>query len=115
MSRSFYFPPFMGQRLVQLAPGVQGITRRDPKGVLVIVLVVAELEGAGDVGRYLDSLPLTEPVIVEACTSPRLAGMLERRGFVWKPVVTFEPLTEETVDGYVRGALSRVTHKEEGK
>lgn len=35
----------------------------------------------GDVGRWLDTLPLDRKVIVPAVVSGRLAGMLERRGF----------------------------------
>lgn len=35
----------------------------------------------GDVGRWLDALPTDRKIIVPAVVSPRLAGMLERRGF----------------------------------
>ena len=97
------FPPFMGHELVLLAPGVYGFTLDDPDGALVIPMIVAEYPGSGAVGRYLDTLPTNRRVIVEACISPRLAGMLERRGFVWRPDATVDPDTQEVVDGLVRG------------
>lgn len=95
-------PPFLGHEMVDLAPGVFGFTRNDPDGSLVIPMVVAEYEGTGDVGRYLDSLPRDRRVVVEECISLRLAGMLERRGFVEQEAATFDPDTQEWVRGHVR-------------
>lgn len=96
------FPPFMGHEMVELAPGVFGFTRTEPDGTLVIPMIAAKHPGAGDVGRYLDGLPTNRRIIVEACISIRLAGMLKRRGFVWRPDATWDPDTQEVVDGLVR-------------
>ena len=98
------FPPFMGQDLQPLAAGVWGLTRDDPDGSLVVVMIVAEQEGTGAVGKYLDALPVDRRVIVEACISLRLAGMLERRGFVEQQQACFDPATNEWTDGFVRSA-----------
>ena len=62
-----------------LADGVLG-TAFVEDGLILIPLIVAEREGSGCVGRFLDRLSARCRVI--CCTSPRLAGMLERRG--WK-------------------------------
>jgi len=97
------FPPFMGHEMVLLAPGVYGFTRDDPDGALVIPMIIGESPGSGDVARYLNTLPKNRRVIVEACISTRLAAMLERRGFVWRPDATLDPDTHEVVDGLVRG------------
>jgi hypothetical protein len=99
----------MRHEMVLLAPGVYGFTRDDPDGALVIPMIAAEMPGSGDVGRYLDSLPNNRRVIVEAVISIRLAGMLERRGFVWRPDATLDPDTNEIVDGLVREAGGGVT------
>jgi hypothetical protein len=63
-----------------LAPGVLGYTV-EADGVLYIPVIMAEEEGSGDVGRYLDSLPRDRTVKVPGVQSDRLRGMLERRGF----------------------------------
>jgi hypothetical protein len=98
-------PPFLGHEIVYLAPGVFGFTRDDPDGSLVIPMVIAEHEGTGDVGRYLDSLPTNRRIVVEECISMRLAGMLERRGFKEQQAATFDPDTQEMVTGHVREAV----------
>lgn len=65
-----------------LAPGVYGWTRDLSDGSLEIPSLRAETEGNGDIGRYLDGLPTDRKIVVPLVTNPRLAGMLERRGFV---------------------------------
>lgn len=65
-------------KLDQLAIGVQGYAIED-NGCAYIPLIIAEREGAGDVGRFLDSLPAG--VKVPNVTSHRLRSMLTRRGF----------------------------------
>lgn len=62
-----------------LAPGVRGYAV-ETEGRIWIPVIYAEREGAGDVGRFLDSL--SPRCIVPTVTSPRLMGMLARRGFV---------------------------------
>ena len=64
-----------------LAPGVLGYSVDTPEG-LYIPFIMAARPGAGDVGRFLDSLPLDRRVVVPCVISPLLASMLERRGFV---------------------------------
>lgn len=66
----------------ELAPGVYGWTRDLSDGSLEIPSLRAESEGSGAVGRYLDGLPKDRKIVVPLVTNPRLAGMLERRGFV---------------------------------
>jgi len=63
----------------QLAPGVRGYTFKK-NGLIFIPLIVAEKEGSGDVGRFLDRL--SRRCIIMDVTSTRLEGMLRRRG--WK-------------------------------
>ncbi len=63
-----------------LAPGVQGYTVRT-NGTLYVPLVIADRPGNGDVGRFLDSLPLELPIVVPGVVSQRLASMLFRRGY----------------------------------
>lgn len=78
----------------RVAPGVRGevverqvpVVGRDLKGLdryTFVNIVVAEREGNGDVGRWLDSLPRDHVVIVTSVISERLKGMLERRGFTF--------------------------------
>jgi hypothetical protein len=65
-----------------LAPGVRGwAVERD--GEIFIEQLKAEVEGNGDVGRFLDSLP--ENCVIWNVVSDRLEGMLRRRG--WRPQV----------------------------
>jgi hypothetical protein len=61
-----------------LAPGVRGYALR-ARGLIYIPLIIAEKEGSGDVGRFLDSL--SPNCVIPTVTSPRLGGMLIRRGF----------------------------------
>jgi len=66
---------------VPLAEGVEG--RLDDQGrYLVLIGIRATTPRVpGAVGRYLDGLPRDWPVMVPYVINPRLAGMLERRGF----------------------------------
>lgn len=73
--------PLTPDREPVLAPGVRGYAIRS-HGAVYIPLIMAEAEGAGDVGRFLDKLRLSWAVIrIPNVTSTRLRGMLERRGF----------------------------------
>jgi hypothetical protein len=71
------------------------------KGALYVPLLIADREGAGDVGRYLDTLPADRTIKVPTVTSPRLRGMLDRRGYT-------ETL-EETPFGPVRVMVRAAT------
>lgn len=74
--------------LEDLAPGVWGYTVRTD-AALYVPLLLAECEGSGAVGRYLDALPTSETIRFPNVISRRLAGMLRRRGFrlrgEWSP------------------------------
>lgn len=65
----------------RLAPGVRGYTVWS-HGALYIPLMIADREGHGDVGRYLDALPTDRTIKVPTVTSARLLGMLTRRGYM---------------------------------
>lgn len=66
----------------QLAPGVRGAGYSPDPGVFILESVEAQQQGGGAVGRYLDDLKARHhTILVPAVISPRLAGMLERRGF----------------------------------
>ena len=84
-------------QLDQLAPGVSGYTSEVGEALLVPV-IIADKEGNGDVGRYLDTLPRDRWVIFPTVLSARLAGMLERRGFYPGQVDT----GEEMIEAYLR-------------
>lgn len=64
-----------------LAPGVRGYAIEGEDGSVYIPLVIAEREGSGDVGRFLDSLDPSVNWKFTSVISLRLAGMLERRGY----------------------------------
>ena len=64
-----------------LAPGVIGYSVETEKG-LYIPMISAVSEGSGEVGTFLDSLPVDRRVVFSSVLSARLKGMLERRGFV---------------------------------
>lgn len=67
---------------VEVAPGVMAVAYPSGWGDhLRITWVSALRPGSGDVGRWLDSLPVNRTVWVSAVVSPRFAGMLARRGF----------------------------------
>lgn len=62
----------------EVFPGVYGdIVIRG--NITFINILWAEIEGSGQVGKYLDQLD--KIIIVPTVISPRLAGMLERRGY----------------------------------
>jgi hypothetical protein len=85
-----------------IAPGVFGCVDSDGDTVVVMWLR-AETEGSGDVGRWLDGLPTDRLVKVVAVTSDRLAGMLERRGFVQRMVLM--PAADDWVPAHIRKAV----------
>jgi hypothetical protein len=62
----------------QLTPGVRGHTFQQGEFIF-IPLIVAEREGAGDVGRFLDRL--SARCVIMDVTSKRLEAMLVRRGY----------------------------------
>ncbi len=72
--------PDILRNLPVLAPGVRGYTI-EAHGALYIPVIMADVPGRGDVGRYLDSLK-DRVVRVPTVTSDVLEGMLRRRGFV---------------------------------
>lgn len=74
-----------GYDLDLLAPGVRGYAIEND-GLIYIPLINAETEGAGDVGRFLDSL--SPRCLIVNVTSRRLKGMLERRGWTCKMEIT---------------------------
>ena len=63
-----------------IAAGVRGYAVKH-EAEIWIPLIIAEKEGSGEVGRFLDSL--SPRCAVVNVTSPRLEGMLKRRG--WAP------------------------------
>ena len=68
--------------LCRLAPGVVGYAIDcGPRGLYVPIINATD-EGKGDVGRFLDRLKKLPLVKVPNVLSPRLRGMLLRRGFV---------------------------------
>lgn len=84
-SKETYEPP-LSREGSPLIPGQEGLLALGVRGYamehlgkIYIPLIVAEKEGSGDVGRFLDSL--SPRCVVVSVTSPRLAGMLMRRGF----------------------------------
>lgn len=64
----------------ELAPGVKGYAVEDD-GWIWIPVIIAESEGAGDVGRFLDAVEPDRTVVVPNVLHPKLWGMLERRGW----------------------------------
>jgi hypothetical protein len=72
------FPYHAWHPKTRLAPGVHGFTYRKGNEIY-IPLIVADVEGSGDVGRFLDKL--SSRCVIESVTSARLRGMLVRRGF----------------------------------
>lgn len=65
----------------QVADGVLGYTIEEDNALYVPV-IMAVCEGDGRVGKFLDGLPRDRTVKVPEVMSPRLQGMLERRGFL---------------------------------
>jgi hypothetical protein len=66
-----------------LSPGVIGAGYSPEPGVFILEMIEASQQGNGNVGRYVGELQSRyHTILVPAVISPRLAGMLERRGFV---------------------------------
>ena len=68
----------VGLDLYELAPGVEGYAI-EHDGRIYIPVIKAKVEGSGDVGRFIDSL--SPRCVFSSAISPRLQGMLMRRGF----------------------------------
>lgn len=83
-----------------LGVGVYGYSVETENG-LYIPVVQAQHEGNGDVGRWLDSLPTDRRIVFASVFSPRLAGMLERRG--WTFIEELNPRAGEMVPCWQRG------------
>lgn len=100
-SGMLYEPPCVpeGTRMILgheplLAPGVRGCAY-ERGGRIEIPIMLAEREGSGDVGRFLDSL--SPRCVIHCVISNRLVGMLLRRG--WRE--TIEQIDGEDVDVWV--------------
>ena len=87
------------ENLDVLAPGVLGYAV-EADGMIYIPVIVAEREGSGDVGRFLDSL--SPRCAIPCVISERLLGMLDRRG--WVPSQEFDENVGEEVLVYRRPA-----------
>lgn len=85
-----------------LAPGLTGVVN-EIGGALWISTLVAIPEGQGACSRYLDSLPVDQTIVAVKVINPKLAGMLERRGFHKGEVMI---AGVEPVEAYVRPAPS---------
>ena len=83
----------------RLAPGVFGYSV-ESDGALYVPFIMAEKEGSGAVGKFLDELPTDRTVKVPNVESARLKGMLERRGFA--PEMEWAEEFGEHVEVYVR-------------
>lgn len=83
------------------AAGIEGYVVEDG-GAFYIPVIIARNPGRGDCGRWLDSLPRDRTIKVPGVMSRRLAGMLERRGFVVEREWADE--FQEMVEVYVRRA-----------
>lgn len=92
----------MNVGFVSIADGVEGMVR-DSGHTIEIGGIRAVREGSGAVGRFLDALPPNRRVVVPYVTSDRLAGMLERRGFVMRQ--RFDPNVGGWGFVWVRGPL----------
>jgi hypothetical protein len=67
--------------LVEIGPGVNGYLFDLGEQGLYIPFIEAQNPGSGDVARYLDNLPRDRRIVFPTVLSPRLLGMLKRRGF----------------------------------
>lgn len=85
----------LGLMLYELAPGVVGYTA-EHDGITYVPMIEAMREGNGDVGRYLDSLPVGTRI--PNVISDRLEGMLRRR----KWLLTYEFNIDERIDVWVK-------------
>lgn len=82
-----------------VAPGVRAMVFDTPEGIY-IPMIIADREGSGDVGRYLDSLPKDRRLVFPTVISARLRGMLERRGF--RETTEWSPEFQEHVEIHER-------------
>jgi hypothetical protein len=72
--------PTLLDRLPNIAPGVVGTVEVTATTVTIPVLA-ARQPGSGAVSAFLASLPDHAEIRIPVVTSPRLAGMLRRRGY----------------------------------
>lgn len=68
-------------RDVLVAPGVLAWVFDKGAAGIEVKHVLSVREGSGDVGRWIDSLAPCRKIVVPNVTSPRLMGMLTRRGY----------------------------------
>lgn len=80
-----------------LYKGVHGFAY-EHNGLVYIPLIVAEKEGAGQVGEFLDRL--SRRCCIIGVTSPRLEMMLRRRGFCMR--MESDPTFHEPLDVWQR-------------
>lgn len=66
-----------------LAEGVRGFAFNTNNGIY-LTAIRAETPGSGKVSKFLDALPLDKRVVFPVVVSPKLRGMLLRRGFTEK-------------------------------
>jgi hypothetical protein len=62
-----------------LGPGVHGYAIQVGDEIFIPVIIAVK-EGSGKVGKWLDSL--SDRCVIVNCTSARLRGMLQRRGWI---------------------------------
>jgi hypothetical protein len=84
----------------RLGEGVRGSAFDLGEQGVYLPLIIAEREGNGDVGRWLDDLPRDRRVVVPNAMNARLVGMLLRRGFT--PAKEYDPEFDAMVDIYHR-------------
>lgn len=84
-----------------LAPGVRGFLFDRPDAIYIPV-IYAEKEKAGNVSKYLDSLPKDRNVVFCTVVSSDLREMLTRRGYT--KAFLWEPEIRETVEIMIRRA-----------
>ena len=70
------------ERSTPLARGVRGLVIQRDDHLEIRSILATNPRQPGAVGRYLDGLAHDRSIVVPAVVSDRLAGMLERRGFV---------------------------------
>ena len=68
--------------LSEVYPGVCGVMFDEGERGMYVPIVIAEAQGSGDVGRFIDHLLSEYHTVKFPCVlSVRLKGMLGRRGF----------------------------------
>jgi hypothetical protein len=88
--------------LEELAPHVMGYWATWEDGTRAVPWISSTDPGAGHVGRFLDGLPTDQRIAFPTVLSPKLAGMLHRRGFVHDDRLVWAAEYGEWVEGWVR-------------